>query len=65
MALVSGMIDLAHALGIGVTAEGVERAGQLDRLGLMGCDLAQGYHFSGTLPSEAMGALLSAARIDE
>jgi len=57
-ALVSGMIGLAHALGIEVIAEGVERAGQLERLGAMGCDLAQGYYFSSPLPSEAMGAFL-------
>ena len=56
--LVSGMIDLAHALGIGVIAEGVERASQLERLETMGCDLAQGYYFSSPLPSEAMDAFL-------
>ena len=61
-ALVSGMIGLAHALGIEVIAEGVERAGQLERLEMMGCDLVQGYYFSGALPSEAMGALLSTVR---
>jgi EAL domain-containing protein (putative c-di-GMP-specific phosphodiesterase class I) len=64
MALVSGMIDLAHALGIKVIAEGVERASQLKRLEAMGCDLAQGYYFSDALPGEAMGALLSAVRDD-
>jgi EAL domain-containing protein (putative c-di-GMP-specific phosphodiesterase class I) len=58
VALVSGMIDLAHALGIGVIAEGVERASQLERLETMGCDLAQGYYFSSPLPSEAMDAFL-------
>jgi diguanylate cyclase (GGDEF)-like protein/PAS domain S-box-containing protein len=62
VALVSGMVDLAHALGIGVIAEGVERATQLERLEAMGCDLAQGYYFSGALPGEAMGEWLSAAR---
>ena len=62
VALVSGMISLAHALGIGVIAEGVERATQLERLEAMGCDLAQGYYFSGALPGEAMGEWLSAAR---
>ncbi len=59
-ALVAGMVDLAHALGIGVIAEGVERAGQLERLETMGCDLAQGYYFSKALPAEAMAAWLSA-----
>jgi diguanylate cyclase (GGDEF)-like protein len=57
-ALVSGMIDLAHALGLEVIAEGIETSGQLERLETMGCDLAQGYYFSEPLPSEGMGALL-------
>ncbi|HJQ29220.1 MAG TPA: EAL domain-containing protein, partial [Rubrobacter sp.] len=57
-ALVSGMISLAHALGIRVIAEGVERAGQLERVHAMGCDLAQGRYFSEPLPGEAMGVLL-------
>ena len=61
IALVSGMIGLAHALGIEFIAEGVERAGQLERLEAMGCDMAQGYYFSGPLPGEAMGALLEDA----
>ncbi len=58
IALVSGMIGLAHALSVEVIAEGVERAGQVERLGAMGCDLAQGYYFSGPLLGELMGALL-------
>ena len=57
-ALVSGMISLAHALGIRVIAEGVERAEQLNRVHAMGCDLAQGRYFSDPLPAEAIGALL-------
>jgi EAL domain-containing protein (putative c-di-GMP-specific phosphodiesterase class I) len=52
------MIDLAHALGIEVIAEGVERADQLERLETMGYDLAQGYYFSSALPSDAMDAFL-------
>ena len=65
VALVSGMIDLAHALGIKVIAEGVERATQLERLEAMGCDLAQGYHFSDALAGEAMHEWLSAVREDD
>ena len=58
-ALVSGMIGLAHALGIEVIAEGVERAGQLERLRTMECDLAQGRFFSEALPPDAMEELLN------
>jgi len=59
--LVSGMIDLAHALRSEVIAEGVETEEQLERLRGVGCDLAQGFHFSEPLPGEAAGALLETA----
>ena len=42
--LVKSTIDLAHSLGMKVTAEGVETREGLAALQLMGCDIAQGYH---------------------
>ena len=59
-ALVSTTIGLAHAFALKVVAEGVETAEQLERLRDLGCDLAQGYHFSKPLPSGAASALLAA-----
>jgi diguanylate cyclase (GGDEF)-like protein len=44
-AIVASVIDLAHAFGISVVAEGVETAEQLDVLAAMGCDLAQGFNW--------------------
>ena len=44
--LVKSTIDLAHSLGMKVTAEGVETREALAVLQLMGCDLAQGYHIA-------------------
>jgi EAL domain-containing protein (putative c-di-GMP-specific phosphodiesterase class I) len=41
-ALVSSMIDLAHDLGLKVTAEGVESAAALGLLEQMQCDIVQG-----------------------
>jgi diguanylate cyclase (GGDEF)-like protein len=41
--LVSETIHLAHKLGLGITAEGIEEQGQLDLLRGLGCDNFQGY----------------------
>jgi EAL domain-containing protein (putative c-di-GMP-specific phosphodiesterase class I) len=43
-ALVRATIELAHALGLHVVAEGVEEADTLNTLTNLGCDLAQGYY---------------------
>ncbi len=56
--IVKAMIDLTHALGIKVIAEGVEKAEHLAQLREMRCDLAQGNYFSQPLPSDALGAIL-------
>jgi EAL domain-containing protein (putative c-di-GMP-specific phosphodiesterase class I) len=52
------MINLAHALGLKVVAEGVETAEQLRQLKGLGCDLVQGNYLSRALPGEAAGAML-------
>ncbi len=58
--LVSGIVDLAHALGLTVVAEGVETEEQLELLRAMGCNLAQGYHFARPMPGEQVEAFLAA-----
>jgi EAL domain-containing protein (putative c-di-GMP-specific phosphodiesterase class I) len=42
-AIVAATIDMAHALGMIVAAEGVETEAQRQRLVELGCDRAQGY----------------------
>ncbi len=44
--IVKSLIDLAHALGCSVIAEGVETENQARILKALGCDLAQGYLFA-------------------
>lgn len=44
--IVSAIIDLAHALGLIVIAEGVENPAQLEALAELGCDQAVGFYFS-------------------
>jgi diguanylate cyclase (GGDEF)-like protein len=51
-AIVAATIDMGHALGMVVAAEGVETATQLERLVELGCDLAQGYHLAIPRPME-------------
>jgi diguanylate cyclase (GGDEF)-like protein len=51
--LVRATIQLAHALGLVVVAEGVEEGSTLDLLEAMGCDLAQGYHIGRPAPASA------------
>ena len=59
-AVVKAAIDLAHALGKAVIAEGVEHAGQAALLRGMGCDVIQGHYVSApVLPAkfvELLGA---------
>jgi diguanylate cyclase (GGDEF)-like protein len=57
-ALVSAIVQLGHALGLVVTAEGVEDGAQLHALRSLGCDLGQGYYFARPQPGEVIRALV-------
>ncbi len=48
--VISSTIQLAHALGLDVVAEGVETVDELARLGALQCDKAQGFYLSRPLP---------------
>ena len=49
---VRSIIDMAHTIGLKVTAEGVESEVQLENLLQFGCDSVQGYIFSKPVPPE-------------
>ena len=48
--ILNDIITMAHRMGLGVVAEGVETLDQVKRLQAVGCDYAQGYFFSKPLP---------------
>jgi diguanylate cyclase (GGDEF)-like protein/PAS domain S-box-containing protein len=58
--IVRSTVTLAHNLGLGVIAEGIEDASQLQRLRTFGCEFGQGYLFSKPLSRKDTEALLTA-----
>jgi diguanylate cyclase (GGDEF)-like protein/PAS domain S-box-containing protein len=57
--LVASVIALAHALGLEVVAEGIERPDQLAGLRALGCDAAQGFLFSPAVDAASLQRLLA------
>ncbi|MHB0770209.1 putative bifunctional diguanylate cyclase/phosphodiesterase [Bradyrhizobium sp. 5.13L] len=62
-AIVKSVISLARDLQIGVVAEGVETADQLEYLRQFGCDEAQGYLISRPVSADGVLALLDRKRL--
>ncbi len=60
--IVKAIVSMAHSLGIGTIAEGVETAEQLEVLRALGCDEAQGWLFSPARPAQDLGDWLDRAR---
>jgi diguanylate cyclase (GGDEF)-like protein len=63
-ALLGALVELGHALGVTVIAEGVETDTQLAHLRDLGCDGAQGFLFSRPLSEDGVCALLGAGSAD-
>ncbi len=61
--LVRAIVDLAHEFGLVAVAEGVEDEEAIRQLTSMGCDLAQGFHWSRPVPVDELPAVLR--RLDE
>ncbi|RZL55533.1 MAG: bifunctional diguanylate cyclase/phosphodiesterase [Variovorax sp.] len=64
-AVVAAVIQLAHALGLRVVAEGVENDGQRMILTDMGCDEMQGYFFAKPMPAGHFKAWASRFSVSE
>ncbi|WP_420130282.1 putative bifunctional diguanylate cyclase/phosphodiesterase [Longimicrobium sp.] len=60
--LVASVVALAHALGLEVVAEGIERPDQLAGLRALGCDAAQGFLFSPAVDAPSLQRLLASDR---
>jgi len=60
--IVRSIIEMAIALNMSVTAEGVEDAGQQERLKALGCTSLQGYLLSRPVPGDRLLALLDLPR---
>jgi len=50
--IVQAIASLCKNLGVKTTAEGVEEQEQLDMLGVIKCDYAQGYYFAKPMPAD-------------
>ncbi|MBO9533832.1 MAG: EAL domain-containing protein [Solirubrobacteraceae bacterium] len=61
--LVSALVQMAGALNIDAVAEGVETAQQAQMLRVLGCGLAQGFHFARPLTIEDATALMRAGGV--
>ena len=58
-AIVSSVVDLAHALGLTVVAEGVETVRQHEEVEDLGCEACQGYYFARPMSADALNALMN------
>ncbi|PKO85968.1 MAG: signaling protein [Betaproteobacteria bacterium HGW-Betaproteobacteria-12] len=62
VAIVTGILALAHSLRMNVVAEGVETVAQQEILAKLKCDQLQGYLFSKPLPAEVIETQLLAPK---
>ncbi len=56
--VIGAIVELAHALGLSVLAEGVESEVQAEHLRRLGCDSAQGFLFGRPLPEDEAEKLI-------
>jgi len=56
--ITAAITNLAHGLGLTVSAEGVETLTQRDEVCELGCDSAQGFFYAQPMPAEAIAAMI-------
>jgi diguanylate cyclase (GGDEF)-like protein/excisionase family DNA binding protein len=61
--IVGAIVSLAHGLGMGVVAEGIETRAEAERLVALGCDLGQGYLWARPMPAEEVERRLRGHRV--
>jgi diguanylate cyclase (GGDEF)-like protein/PAS domain S-box-containing protein len=61
--IVASLLGMAHAMGLTVVAEGVERPEQAAFLSAQRCDSAQGFHFAKPMPASAVERMLTGGRV--
>jgi diguanylate cyclase (GGDEF)-like protein len=65
VAIVQAIVTMGHALGVKITAEGVERTEQATRLRELGCDSAMGWLWSRAVPPEQLEPIADAGFMPE
>ena len=63
-AFAHAIVALGQTLGLQIVAEGIEEAGQADRLRQLGCEYGQGYHFAHPMAADELGARLGISVIE-
>jgi diguanylate cyclase (GGDEF)-like protein len=63
-AFAHAIVALGQTLGLRIVAEGIEEAGQLERLLALGCEYGQGYHFSRPMSARDFASILGFTRVD-
>jgi len=59
LTMIKAVIEMAHARGLQVVAEGIETAEQLGLLQHLGCDMGQGFYFAQPLDPEQVQHILA------
>jgi EAL domain-containing protein (putative c-di-GMP-specific phosphodiesterase class I) len=57
--IVRCIVQLAHSLGMSVTAEGIETEAEYQRVREAGCDHGQGFYFSVPVPPQVLTEMLA------